>query len=182
MSPTEVGALPSLVLASRSPRRRELLGTLGLEFEVRPPNVPESPHPGETPEGYVRRLSREKAAAVGTAGELVIAADTIVVVDDEVLEKPVDNAEAASMLHRLQGREHRVLTGVSVRDVSAAGLVTDHGESLVHMRPMIDDEITWYVATGEPADKAGSYALQGIGAIFVAGAGRVRPWDTLRAR
>ena len=162
------GQPPRLVLASGSPRRRELLAALGLRFEVRPPQIEESRRPGETPDAYVRRLSEEKAAAVAEDGEIVIAADTIVLLDDEVLEKPADRAHAEAMLARLAGREHRVLTGVTARDAAGARSATGVETSRVRMRRMSAEEIRWYVATGEPADKAGGYALQGIGGLFVA--------------
>jgi septum formation protein len=163
---------PRVVLASSSPRRRELLASIGLRFEVRPSRIDEAVRGAESPEEHVRRLAVEKAMAVGGPGELVIAADTIVVVDGDILGKPRDRAEAESMLARIQGREHRVLTCVALREVSAGGGASDRvvaavAESAVRLRPLRPAEISWYVATGEPEDKAGAYALQGIGGLFV---------------
>lgn len=160
---------PKLVLASGSPRRRELLDSLALDFTVRPPDVEEVRHRCESPGDYVRRLARAKATAIGADGELVIAADTVVVVDGEILEKPTDPPDAATMLERLSGRDHQVLTGVSLWEVSRDAVVTEAEESRVLFRALSREEIDWYVGTGEPSDKAGGYALQGIGAIFVAG-------------
>jgi len=155
------------VLASASPRRRELLAGIGLAFEVRPAALDESLRNGESPERHVTRLALEKASAVGGEGELVLAADTIVVIDGEILGKPADDDDARRMLHRLQGREHRVLTAVALRAVAAERVASAAAESAVRMRALGAEEIAWYVATGEPADKAGAYALQGIGGLFV---------------
>lgn len=155
------------MLASASPRRRELLRSVGLAFEVRVPAIEERHEPGESPEEYVRRLSSHKAAAVGGPGDLVLAADTVVVLDEEILEKPVDSVDATNMLRRLSGREHRVLTGVTLRGVETPQEATEVSESRVEIRPLSDEEIAWYVATGEPDDKAGGYALQGLGGLFV---------------
>ncbi|HET9210525.1 MAG TPA: Maf family protein [Thermoanaerobaculia bacterium] len=168
----------TLVLASASPRRRELLGGLGLRFEVRSADVDETPHPGEEPEAYVVRLAREKAAAVARPGELVLAADTTVVVDGEILGKPVDADDARRMLRQLAGREHEVLTGIALFEVLSEVLAAarnGHPEktaaradlSRVRIAPLTDEEIDWYVATGEPMDKAGAYGIQGLGSLFV---------------
>jgi septum formation protein len=160
-------------LASTSPRRRELLGSIGLGFSIRPAAIDESPLPGESPERHVTRLALGKAGAVGRPGELVLGADTVVVVDGDILGKPEDPADARRMLGRLQGREHRVLTCVALREVAEDRRgATDRvasviDESAVRMRRLGGEEISWYVATGEPADKAGAYALQGIGGLFV---------------
>jgi len=158
--------LPSLILASGSPRRRDLLHALELAFRVRPVDVDETPHAGEVPREYVRRLAEEKAAAHVEPGELVLAADTSVILDGEILGKPTDEVDARTMLGRLAGREHLVLTGVALHD-SAAGVRTHIEESRVRIAALTPDEITWYVATGETMDKAGSYAVQGLGAMFV---------------
>jgi septum formation protein len=155
-----------LVLASTSPRRRELLSGIGLAFEVRPASIDESPLDGEEPVAHVERIAQAKAEAVGAAGELVLAADTIVVVDGEILGKPRDDSDARRMLGRIQGREHRVLTAVVLREVGGRTAAAVE-ESAVRMQPLRADEIEWYVSTGEPADKAGAYALQGIGGLFV---------------
>jgi septum formation protein len=156
-----------LVLASGSPRRRELLQGLGLRFTVRAADVDETPHPGEAPDAYVLRLAEEKARAAGRPGELVLAADTTVVVDGEILGKPEDDADAARMLGLLSGREHEVLTGVAVLDALEGRSVSEMARSAVRMAALTPGEIAWYVATGEPRDKAGAYAIQGLGSLFV---------------
>jgi len=163
-----------LVLASQSPRRRELLASVGLEVAVRPAHADESVRPGEAPEAYVRRVARDKAEGVAAApGELVLAADTAVVLDGAILGKPADDGEARRMLRALSGRTHVVLTGVHARALPAAGVPPREGSELVctavRFRPLAPAEIDWYVATGEPADKAGAYAVQGIGGALVAG-------------
>jgi len=154
---------PDLVLASGSPRRRELLEGLGVRFKVRPVDLDESPLPGEAPGDYVLRLAIEKAAARVEPGELVLAADTTVVVDGEILGKPRDDEDARRMLRLLAGREHAVLTGI------ALGKAAEVDETLVRFAPLSEAEIDWYVATGEPRDKAGAYAIQGLGSLFVDG-------------
>jgi septum formation protein len=154
-----------LVLASQSPRRRELLGLLGLTPEVRPARTDETWRPGEPAEDYVRRVAAEKAAAV--EGALVLAADTAVVLGGEVLGKPRDAEEARRMLRALSGRSHRVLTAVCVRRDSPPQRCEALVESEVIFAPLSDAQIDWYVGTGEPLDKAGAYALQGAGGIFV---------------
>ena len=160
---------PDLLLASGSPRRRELLAQLGLRFTVRAVDIDETPRPGETPEGYVLRLAREKAAAgaeiASAAGTLVLAADTIVILDGELLGKPADGAAARRMLGRLQGREHQVATGVALREGERVASAVE--VSTVRFLPMSEGEIAWYVATGEPMDKAGAYAIQGVGGLFI---------------
>lgn len=156
-----------LVLASASPRRRELLAGIGLHPEVRPADIDESVGPGETAEGYVGRLAGEKAQAVSRPGELVLAADTVVVLDGDLLGKPRDAADAASMLRRLAGRGHTVATGVAVHDVDAGRLDVQVVATAVRFAPLTEAEVSWYVASGEPMDKAGSYAIQGLGALFV---------------
>lgn len=156
----------NLILASGSPRRRALLEELGLEPVIRPADIDETPLPGEDPKSYVERLAREKAGAVEmSADDLVVAADTIVTIDGEILGKPVDNAHAANMLRRLSGRTHEVMTGVATRDGS--GVTSFVEVTTVHFAELSDDEIDWYVSTGEPADKAGAYAIQGRGGAFV---------------
>ena len=163
-----------VVLASASPRRRELLGRLGVEPVVVPADVDEEPRPGEPAAVLVGRLAAAKARAVAAASDdLVVAADTVVVIDGEVCNKPLDDADAARMLRRLSGRRHEVITGVHVRfrEREAASAVRTE----VEFRALGDDEIAAYVATGEPADKAGAYAIQGgAGAFAVA----VRGSDT----
>lgn len=163
----------SLVLASKSPRRLELLRLVGLEPEVAPAGICEDALPGETPEALVLRLAAEKARAVAARtgdGSLVIGADTLVVLDGRMLGQPRDGAEAASMLEALSGRTHTVFTGVClVRRgfAEASGL----SETAVTFHPLTREEIVWYIATGEPMDKAGAYAAQGLGAAFL---GRIR--------
>ncbi len=160
------------MLASGSPRRRELLAGLGLEFVVRPVDLDESPLPGEEPAATVKRLAAGKAAAAARPGELALGADTLVVIDGVVLGKPRDAAEAEAMLARIAGREHTVLTGIALCDRPAAGGDGDRQAvaietSRVRMAPMAPAEVAWYVATGEPLDKAGAYAVQDLGAMFV---------------
>ena len=155
-----------VVLASGSPRRHELLAQIGVQFTVRVPDIDESPEPSEAPEAYVRRLAFAKAAAVSsTADELVIAADTTVELGGEILGKPLDEHDAASMLRRLSARTHRVHTGVAVRlgEVEVAEVCT----TLVTFVELDEAMVQWYVGTGEPMDKAGAYAIQGRGARFV---------------
>ncbi len=155
----------AIVLASGSPRRNELLTMLGLRFTVEPPDVDETRHPDEEPAPYVERVARMKAAAVAGPGRVVIAADTTVVFDGHVIGKPAHPAEARAMLATLSGETHAVYTGVAV---AADGVMSSTVErSLVTMLPLTDEEIAAYVDTGEPMDKAGAYALQGLGALFV---------------
>jgi septum formation protein len=158
---------PRVILASQSPRRRELLSLVGIPHTVQPADLDETYWPGEEPAAHAQRLAREKAAAVaaGAAEALVIGSDTIVVVDGDVLGKPRDEAHAAQMLARLSGRSHVVMTAVAVRwrghersAVEAVG-VTFH--------PLSVQDIHAYIATGEPMDKAGAYGIQGFGATIV---------------
>jgi septum formation protein len=157
------------ILASSSPRRRQLLESIGLDFEVLPSHVPEVHQPGEAPEEYVARLSRDKARAVATAhpSQWVIAADTTVFLGDQLLEKPVDGADAARMLATIAGQTHFVYTGVTLENVDRGWSDTRVAETEVRMLPLSPAEIEWYVASGEPLDKAGAYAAQGIGAVFI---------------
>lgn len=159
--------LPTLILASGSPRRRELLQGLGVEFTVRPVKVDESPLPGEKPKDHVLRLARTKSRARLGPGELVLAADTVVVIDGEILGKPSGTANARQMLRRLAGRRHAVLTGVCLVLGDNEQGVEGVERSEVSMSDLSDEEIRWYVDTGEPLDKAGSYAIQGLGALLV---------------
>ncbi len=153
-----------LILASASPRRRELLGHLGVIFEVRPADIDEALRPGEGAHAYVERLAREKAGQ--HPGRIVLAADTSVVIDDEVLGKPGHDAVlGATMLGRLSGRAHEVLTGIAVS--GPKGLTSRVVSSQVHFRALTATEIAWYVHTGEGADKAGGYALQGRAGAFI---------------
>lgn len=160
---------PRLVLASASPRRSALLAELDLAFTVRPPGTDESPRPAERPPDLVARLAREKATARIEPGDLVLAADTVVVIDDEILGKPNDADDARSMLARLAGRDHEVFTGVAVADGSGSEprLATRVERTQVRIRSMSSAEIAAYVAGGEPLDKAGAYGIQGWGAVYV---------------
>lgn len=164
-----------LILASASPRRRELLAQAGYAFEVRPAHVPEDPRPGEEPIAYVVRLAREKAEAVygelagrdgsAASGLTVLGADTTVVVDGEILAKPEDAADAARMLGMLSGRTHRVITGVAL--ATAEGTEVAAEATAVRFVALAEEEIAAYVATGEPMDKAGAYAIQGRAAKWI---------------
>jgi septum formation protein len=155
-----------LVLASRSPRRREILQQAGIPFVVRPEDVDETPQPGEAARDYVTRIAREKAGAVTAAnGEIVLGADTTVTIAGEILGKPLDAGDARRMLHLLSGRRHTVLTGVCLR--SASRMVEDCAETAVWFAPLSAREIEDYAASGEPMDKAGGYAIQGLASKFV---------------
>ena len=156
----------TVVLASGSPRRRELLGHLGIPFVVRPSEADESYAPDQTPEEIVASISRRKALAAQAAPqELVIAADTMVFLDRARLGKPRDEAEALAMLTALQGRRHTVCTGVTVR--RGAQILTESESTAVWFRPASEAELRAYIATGEPMDKAGAYGIQGLGALLV---------------
>ena len=152
-----------LTLASGSPRRRQLLEMLGIPLRVVAPDVPEVRRQAETALDYVERLAREKALAV--PGRLVLGADTTVIVRDEVLEKPVDEADALRMLLKLQGRTHQVVTSVALAHDERIHQATD--VTNVRFRRMSEDFLRAYVATGEPMDKAGAYGIQGYGAALV---------------
>jgi septum formation protein len=156
---------PRLVLASQSPRRRELLVQIGIPLEVRPAHADESILPGETPRRYVLRVAREKARAV--AGEIVLGADTAVVLGAEVLGKPRDGEDARRMLRALSDTVHEVLTGVCVRRSEPALELDAVVATKVRFARLSPGEIDWYIATGEPLDKAGAYAIQGSGGAFV---------------
>lgn len=160
----------ALVLASGSPRRRAFLEQLGLTFTVSPADLDERLLPGEAPAAYVERLAREKAQAVAARhpGAVVLAADTTVVLEGRVLGKPADAAEAQEMLRALCGRAHQVLTGVALAGgAQGSGPRTRVVETKVLFREATDAELAWYVGTGEPLDKAGAYAIQGIGGFLV---------------
>jgi len=158
-----------LVLASASPRRRELLAAAGYRFEVLPSDVPEIPHAGESPEMFARRIAREKASDVARRQPhaYVLAADTVVVVDGTVFGKPTDRSDARRMLQALSGRAHRVLTAVALA-VPAGPVETVLVESRVAFRPLAASDIDAYLALEEPYDKAGAYAVQGYARRFVA--------------
>ena len=152
-----------LVLASRSPRRRQLLEMLGIPIVVASADVQELRLPRESPGAYAQRLARDKARVV--PGALVLGADTIVVVDGEVLEKPVDAEDALRMLRRLQGRTHQVITAIALIAHGRTFQASDTTQ--VTFRPAEDDLLRAYIATGEPMDKAGAYGIQGYGAALV---------------
>lgn len=162
---------PAFVLASSSPRRRELLARLGLRFEVVAADVDETPRRGEAAIDLVRRLAREKAERVAAtrdgAAALVLAADTVVVLRGRILGKPADPDDARRMLRALSGEEHEVLTGLALVDTARARTAATVERTLVRFSAMDEDEIARYVATGEPLDKAGAYGVQGIGGLWV---------------
>lgn len=167
MTPDGNAAAVRVVLASASPRRRDLLTLVGIPHDVRPADIDEAYRDGETPAEHAERLAREKAAAVAhqAPDAVTIGSDTIVVVDGDVLGKPRDRAHAHTMLRRLSGRSHEVITGVAAswhgRTASAVERVG------VTFRALTDEEIDAYIATGEPMDKAGAYGIQGFGATIV---------------
>lgn len=165
-----------LVLASASPRRQELLRNAGISFVVQPADIDETPRAGEAAREYAERLAREKALAVWRSRpqDVVLGADTIVVSDDAILGKPADAADAVRMLRLLSGREHRVITAVCVVEAVASGQLPvvsairiASETTLVTMNELSDEEIREYVATGEPMDKAGAYAIQGMAARWI---------------
>jgi septum formation protein len=167
-----------IVLASASPRRQELLRNAGIPFRVQPADINETPLAGESPRDCAERLAREKALAVSQSRpqDYVLGADTLVVVDDAILGKPRDPDDAARMLRLLSGRMHAVITGVCLvgkKVASSTGSTEDPGwrtasqTTLVTVRALSDDEIRGYVASGEPMDKAGAYAIQGIASRWI---------------
>ena len=166
-------AFVRLILASASPRRAELLRAAGFEFDVVAADVDESIRAGESPQAYVRRLAGEKslaALAVLTRGAtpadaIILGADTAVVVDGDILGKPRDDEDAAAMLRRLSGRRHDVLTGISLRR-NACGVGRVETTAVMFL-PLSDEDVAWYVASGEGRDKAGAYAIQGLASRFI---------------
>jgi septum formation protein len=169
----------SLILASASPRRAELLTAAGIPFDVRPSDVDERVHPGEEARTYACRVATDKgrAAIVHAGGRPVLAADTVVVVDGQILGKPMDENDARRMLHLLSGRTHEVLTAVALIE-DTGGDFPDRAQKThrvalevavtsVEFAKLSEDEIDWYVASGEPQDKAGAYAIQGLASRFV---------------
>lgn len=157
-----------LILASGSPRRRQLLELIGLDFVVTPSDVDETPVAGEDPDTYASRAARDKALEIATShpGRLVLGADTVVEVDNEILGKPASADDAANMLQRLSGRSHLVHTALALVTDTTVHEVVD--SSRVQILDLTDEMIRWYVATGEPMDKAGAYAIQGLGGLLVA--------------
>jgi septum formation protein len=168
---TTAEAVPRIILASQSPRRRDLLSLIGIPHTVRPADIDETARPGERPMACVERLAREKAERIAEIdsraddGAVIIAADTVVVIDDCILNKPVDVADARAMLRALQGRTHAVHTAVHV--LRGARRAPGLASVQVRFRSLRDDEIEAYIATGEPMDKAGAYGIQGYGATIV---------------
>lgn len=162
-----------IILASTSPRRKELIASLHLAFEVIPSHADEDTPPEWTPEQTVQELAMRKALAVyrGLEGReqdaVIVGSDTVVVLDGDILGKPVDEADAERMLSRLQGREHRVFTGVACIDASNGQSMVQYRQTDVTMKELSEATIRAYVQTGEPSDKAGSYAIQGIGASLI---------------
>ena len=161
-------ATMELILASQSPRRRELLARLGLSFRVLAADIDETMDPGRAAFQEVARLSAGKAAAVAASApedSVIVAADTVVVLEGKILGKPRDKADAARMLQDLSGRDHQVMTGLTVR--RGPVVQTDTVVTHVHFRPLDHREVAAYVASGEPMDKAGAYGIQGLASIFV---------------
>jgi septum formation protein len=157
-----------LVLASRSPRRAELLRAAGIEFIVRAADVDETAHPGELPRDYVLRVAEEKARRIdrdSVPGSIVLAADTTVVLGNEIMGKPNDTADAARMLRALSGQRHQVITGICL--VRGTTMIRDIASTDVWFAPLSNDEIAGYVASGEPMDKAGAYGIQGLASRFI---------------
>lgn len=154
------------MLASRSPRRAELLQAAGFDFTVRVAEIDETPREGEKPREYVLRLAEEKARAVAAEdGEIVLAADTTVVLGSEIMGKPLDRADAARMLRALSGQRHEVITGICLRRGVQA--LCDIASTAVWFAELSDAEIADYVASGEPMDKAGAYGIQGLASRFI---------------
>ena len=158
-----------LILASASPRRKELLRVVGLNFEVMPSGVDEVFLKGDTPREHVLRLSEEKALSIASRNPdaWVLGVDTIVIINGEILGKPLAADEAREMLCKLSGRKHKVITGFCIAGKDANVMVRSAVESSVVFKEVPEDEIEWYVRTEEPYDKAGGYAVQGIGAFFI---------------
>jgi septum formation protein len=158
-----------IVLASASPRREELLASAGIRFDIHPAAIDEEPLPGERARDHVQRLAREKAQAVARTvpGRYFVGADTIVLCDGEIMGKPRDGEDAARMLHKLSGVPHEVITGFAVYDRERDGLIADTVSTRVHFKVLRPEEISQYIATGCPFDKAGAYAIQGGAAHMV---------------
>ena len=156
-----------LVLASQSPRRAEILRAAGYAFDVQPPTVDESPRAAEAPDDYVVRVALLKAQVVAATrpGDVILGADTVVVIDRLLLGKPSTDREALGMLRRLSGRTHEVLTGVAVG--RAGQFRSQVARTLVHFTALTDDDLAWYTASGEPRDKAGAYGIQGRASRFI---------------
>lgn len=167
--PTVIIKLPQIILASASPRRAEILRTVGWPFEALPVDIDETRRAAEKAADYVQRLAREKAdaAADQMPAAMILAADTTVTIDDHILEKPADETDATRMLQLLNNRWHRVLTGIAIINHETSRTIVAHEETEVKIAAMSGEEIDWYVDSGEPMDKAGAYAIQGLGARFI---------------
>lgn len=161
--------LKNIILASASPRRSELLATLGVRFDIRPSDVDESIAPGEKPDAHALRLADEKARLVASSvrNGLVIGADTIVVLDDRIFGKPQGASGAKEMLKTLSNRTHVVMTGFAIIDSFTGAELKGIEKTFVTIKALTEEEIVAYVSTGEPLDKAGAYAIQGIGSFMV---------------
>lgn len=160
-----------IVLGSSSPRRAELMRAAGIDFDVLPAHIDEAAHAGESPDAYVRRIAEAKLRAIAgrVADRIILTADTTVVVDEHMLVKPEDDADAKRMLRMLSGRTHQVLTAVAVcRGPETSAPLVEVERTEVEFAPLTAFEIDWYVETGEPRDKAGAYAIQGYASRFVA--------------
>ena len=163
--------IPQLILASASPRRAEILRLVGWPFEILAVDIDESRGATEEAANYVERLARAKAEAASSRRPraTIVGADTVVVINGQILGKPVDEDDARRMLRLLSGQWHQVLTGIAVHDGVSSQSKVAHETTEVKFGSMRDDEISWYVSTGEPLDKAGAYAIQGLGARFIEG-------------
>ncbi len=163
--------LPKIVLASGSPRRAEILKTVNWPFEIVRPDIDETRQENEDAVTYVERLARIKAEAVAgrVTSSLIVAADTTVVIGEQILEKPSDQNDVRGMLSQLSGRWHQVITGVALIDRGISATKVAHEVTEVKFAEMSQDEINWYASSGEPMDKAGAYAIQGLGARFIEG-------------
>ncbi|GBF09992.1 MULTISPECIES: Maf family protein [Tepidibacillus] len=161
--------MEKIILASSSPRRREILELIGISFLVHPSDVDESYNESNSPEDIVKQLATRKAMDIASYYQegIIIGADTIVVLDGQILGKPKDEEDAFQMLNRLQGRSHQVFSGVAVVDAKTREVKASYQMTKVYMDPLSEEEIRLYIATKEPMDKAGSYGIQGFGAIFI---------------
>ena len=161
--------LPNIILASASPRRAEILRTVGWPFETFPVDIDETRRESEDAASYVHRLAREKAeaAAARRSESIIVGADTTVTLDEHVLEKPAGVQDAMRMLQLLNNRWHQVLTGLAVFDRGKQKMIVAHEATEVKFAPISDEEMQWYVESGEPMDKAGGYAIQGLGARLI---------------
>jgi len=158
--------MPDFILASASPRRKQLLDELGLDFVIQPADIEEIPEPGESPETFALRAADEKAMGIaGTTSLPVIGSDTVVAIDGKILGKPKNKKSAREMLQRLSGKNHRVHTSLALAHREQIHHLID--TTIVKFRPIPDHLIDWYISTGEPMDKAGAYAIQGAGGLFV---------------